>query len=171
MLILFDFDRVLLDLESFYRAAGCFCVNSDVYTAPSVADFIYPDAEEFILRHYQTDYLCIVTSGAEDVQGPKIRQSGIEKYFREVIRVPSGKEMHIKDIVTRFSEDTVVFVDDIVAHLTEAVSMCPSVIPIRMRRNSKAYTYYADTPDGIPTVSNFADIEVLLKDMQSTGSL
>jgi len=146
--IFLDFDRTLFDTAQFYDWLG-----HDVETAlealvegrveePNFASMLYSDTLSFLERARHTHQLVLLTYTMNTpLQKKKINGSGVTPYFDHVIMThgtregESGKGLGAKDyLATHHSTGQNIFIDDVLANITEVKRMNPEIRCVRIDR-------------------------------------
>jgi len=95
-----------------------------------MADFVCPDAEDFLDNLYDYDVPKVLLSmGAPKFQELKVTRSGVDKHFDLIRFIPKNKADVVKELLEGYDEK-VVFINDKIKETIEVVEKNSGVTPI-----------------------------------------
>jgi hypothetical protein len=124
-------DALWGEIDSLYKS-GAFS-----FTPDSLAQFVFPDAREFLERHGLSTV--VITSGGIDLafQKGKVEASGVEALVSRVVCVTRGipKGPSVRDLISGYPAPHY-FVDDLPEQIDSVIELCPDVGGYEMRRDT-----------------------------------
>lgn len=100
--------------------------------------FVYSDFFDFVLN-YKKEELILLSFGTTKFQEDKIKNSGISKYFNEVIITTKNKADDMEDIKKEYKEK-IIFIDDKAEAIDNVKKRFPDVVAMKMVRTQGGHT-------------------------------
>ncbi len=113
------------DIRKIRRMVDNIFANVDV--------FVYDDFFDFA-REFPKEDMAILSYGATLSQREKIENSKIVPYFREILITDQGKEESFPDIVRKYPQEEILFVEDKADQIDRVKVVAPFITAMKMER-------------------------------------
>ena len=97
-------------------------------------EFVYPDFFDF-LKSFNKKDLILLSFGAVDFQGMKIKNSDIVSYFQKVIITQKDKTENLRNVLIKNKDEKIFFIDDKADQIDKIKEKLPQIITIKMERS------------------------------------
>lgn len=97
----------------------------------------------YFLKKFKKEELYVVSFGDKKFQREKIKNSGIEKYFKKILIVDFSKAVGIKNILRNKSikqGEALIFLDDRVKFLKDIKKSYPGMVTIHIKRREGRFS-------------------------------
>lgn len=159
-----DFDKgLLVDLLYESRVFDKNKVSLEIdHIIEKSNEFIYQDFFDFISNFKKKD-LILLSFGTTDFQKIKIENSGIVKYFDDIIITSRNKADDLKEIQKKYNEN-LVFIDDKAEQIDDAKKCLPQIVAIKIERiNGRHVLLKAERADYI--VKNLDEAKKIINEL------
>lgn len=96
-------------------------------------DFVYPDFFDFA-NHFNKKDLVILSIGKTGFQEEKIKNSGVQNFFDEIIIIPEDKVGKFKFLLQKYGDEKIFFVEDNAFQIDQVKKEFPQVVTFKMER-------------------------------------
>ena len=124
--------------------------------------FLYKDILSFLEKWQKKADLILLSYGEKMFQKQKIRASGIQKYFKEIIITKDVEKLKPFKKIFKNSEKTV-FIEDNLQTLSKIKKIFGSVITVGMNRKKRRYSQISDNKNIDFLIKNLQELEKILK--------
>lgn len=150
MKYILDFDRTLFNTDELYthfQTDGLSMTTfiPEVWDTYTAQDYLYPDVVPFLASKQASDIFILTALGDKygdkilEYQTAKIEQEPIRSLVQEVVYVVHEKDAAAAKIAKQYApQETIVFVDDLLAHCVAVKKALPHSHCFLMQRDSTA---------------------------------
>jgi len=96
-------------------------------------DFVYPDFPDFA-NHFDKKDLTILSIGKTNFQEEKIKNSGVQNFFDEIIIIPEDKVGKFKSLLQKYGDEKIFFIEDNAFQIDQVKKEFPQVVTFKMER-------------------------------------
>ena len=126
------------------------------------SSFLYKDTPSFLKKWQGKADLFLLSFGKAEFQAEKIKQSKIEKFFKEVIVTQDiNKTKPFKNLFQ--DDEKIIFIEDNPEALFEVKKSFPKVIAVRINRGEGRYSKEKNNKNIDFSIKNLKELEKILK--------
>jgi len=97
-------------------------------------EFVYPDFSDFVNCFEKKD-LVILSIGKNNFQEEKIKNSGVQNFFNEIIIIPEDKVGKFKFLLQNSGDEKIFFIEDSAFHIDQVKKEFPQVVSFKIERS------------------------------------